>query len=206
MFRGCLSPSPGGTTVCTQQLVLIIVFRRLSVFLVEQSKQDNRQLPKKIISTNCCIHTAVPPDDGPRYARNMKRLTKYTTNKLCIKLVSLYNNYLEMHGQQNIKRVEALPTHRLTETASMATVNLLLKPMEAPPLFSTRHLYSSGHRQWHSTWCCAPSWLFHRVRAGHRLWWTCTGLQGTALLQNSLSKNKSTATLNSMTTYSTGRQ
>jgi hypothetical protein len=25
----------------------------------------------RIISTNCCIHTVVPPDDGPRYARNM---------------------------------------------------------------------------------------------------------------------------------------
>jgi hypothetical protein len=36
--------------------------------------------------------------------------------------------------------------------------------MEAPAPFSTRHLYSSGHRQWHSTWCCAPSWLFRGVR------------------------------------------
>jgi hypothetical protein len=26
---------------------------------------------KRIISTNCCIHMVVPPDDGPRYARNM---------------------------------------------------------------------------------------------------------------------------------------
>jgi len=26
---------------------------------------------KRIISTNCCIHTFVPPDDGPRYVRNM---------------------------------------------------------------------------------------------------------------------------------------
>jgi len=26
---------------------------------------------KRIISTNCCTHTVVPPDDGPRYARNM---------------------------------------------------------------------------------------------------------------------------------------
>ena len=26
---------------------------------------------KRIISTNCCIHTVLPPDDGPRYARNM---------------------------------------------------------------------------------------------------------------------------------------
>jgi len=24
-----------------------------------------------ILSTSCCIHTVVPPDDGPRYARNM---------------------------------------------------------------------------------------------------------------------------------------
>ena len=32
-----------------------------------QSNQDNRQSSKKIISTNC-IHTVVPPDDGPRYA------------------------------------------------------------------------------------------------------------------------------------------
>ena len=26
---------------------------------------------KGIISTNRCIHTVVPPDDRPRYARNM---------------------------------------------------------------------------------------------------------------------------------------
>jgi len=34
-----------------------------------QSNQDNIQSSKK---NNCyCIHTVVPPDDGPRYARNM---------------------------------------------------------------------------------------------------------------------------------------
>jgi len=44
----------------------------------------------RIISTNCCIHTVVPPDDGHRYARNMYMLTKYTKNKLCIKLGFLY--------------------------------------------------------------------------------------------------------------------
>jgi len=32
----------------------------------------------------------VAPDDEPRYALNMWRLTKYTNNKLCIKLVVLY--------------------------------------------------------------------------------------------------------------------
>ena len=26
---------------------------------------------KRLISINCCIHTIVPRDDGPRYARNM---------------------------------------------------------------------------------------------------------------------------------------
>ena len=45
---------------------------------------------KRIISTNCCVHMVVPPDDGPRYARDMYRLKKYTKNKLCIKLVLLY--------------------------------------------------------------------------------------------------------------------
>ena len=51
-----------------------------------QSNQDNSHL-KIIISTNCCIHMVVPPDDGPRYAQNVYRLTKCTKNKLCIKLV-----------------------------------------------------------------------------------------------------------------------
>ena len=54
-----------------------------------QSYQNNRQSSKRI-STNCCIHTVVPPDDGPRYSRNMYRLTKYTKNKLCIKLAFRY--------------------------------------------------------------------------------------------------------------------
>jgi len=37
-----------------------------------QSNQDNRQSSKKrIISTSCCIHMVVPPDDGPRCTQNM---------------------------------------------------------------------------------------------------------------------------------------
>jgi len=36
---------------------------------VEPTRITNGYL--KRISTNCCIHTVVPPDDGPRYARNM---------------------------------------------------------------------------------------------------------------------------------------
>jgi len=42
------------------------------------------------ISTNCCRHTVVPPDDGHRYTRNKHKLTKYTKNNLCFKLVLLY--------------------------------------------------------------------------------------------------------------------
>jgi hypothetical protein len=55
------------------------------------TRTTDRRL-KRIRSTNCCIHTVVPPDDGPWYARNMERLTKYkyTENKLCIKLGFLY--------------------------------------------------------------------------------------------------------------------
>ena len=45
---------------------------------------------KRIISTNYCIRTVVPPDDGHRYARNKQKFTKRTRNKLCIKLVFLY--------------------------------------------------------------------------------------------------------------------
>ena len=50
-------------------LVLIILFRRLSFVLVglEPTRTTDSHL-KRIINTNCCIHTVVPPDDGRRYA------------------------------------------------------------------------------------------------------------------------------------------
>jgi len=75
MFRAYLGQSSGGTTMCIQQLVLIILFRWLFVVLVglensNPTRTTNSHL-KRIISTNCCIHMVVPPDDGPRYARNM---------------------------------------------------------------------------------------------------------------------------------------
>ena len=93
MFRAYLSPSSEDTTVCIQQLVFIIIFSHL----------------RRIICTNCCIHTVVPPDDGPRYARNMYRLTKYTKNKLCIKLVLLYTivvtSFLEISKKLEIRNL-----------------------------------------------------------------------------------------------------
>ena len=57
MFRVYLGPSRGGTTVCIQHLVILILL-------------DDCHLTR-IISTQCCTHTVVPPDDGIRYARNM---------------------------------------------------------------------------------------------------------------------------------------
>ena len=77
--------------MCTA-IVLIILFRGWSVVLVGlfQSKQDNRLSSKKNNKYNCRIRKVVSPDDGPRYPRNMYRLTKYTKNKLCIKLGFLY--------------------------------------------------------------------------------------------------------------------
>jgi hypothetical protein len=43
-FRAYLGPSSGGTTVCIQQLVLIILIVLVGLF---QSNQDNRQSFKK---------------------------------------------------------------------------------------------------------------------------------------------------------------
>ena len=92
MFRLYLCPSSGGTTVCIQILVLIVLLDECLFCWLDwnqfQSNQNNRQSSKRIISTNCCIHTVITPDDGPRYVQNTYRLTEYT--KLCIKLVFLY--------------------------------------------------------------------------------------------------------------------
>ena len=92
MFRAYLGPSSGGTTRRIQQLVIIILFRWLSVVLVGLDSNPTRTTDshlkriiitnsnstrttdnhlKRIISTNCCIPMAVPPDDGLRYVRNM---------------------------------------------------------------------------------------------------------------------------------------
>ena len=71
MFRAFRGPSSGITTVCIQ-VVLIILFRWLSVVLVgleNPTRATNSHL-KRIISTTC-IHTVVRPDDGPRNARNI---------------------------------------------------------------------------------------------------------------------------------------
>jgi hypothetical protein len=67
MFREYLGPLSGGTTVCIQRLVLIIL---VLVRLESSPTRTTDSHLKRIISTNCCIRTVLPPDDGPRCARN----------------------------------------------------------------------------------------------------------------------------------------
>jgi len=63
MFRVYLGPSLGGTTIRIQQLVL---------FFLDDCLLSCLDLHlNRIISTNCFIYSVVPPDDGPRYTRNM---------------------------------------------------------------------------------------------------------------------------------------
>ena len=69
LFRAYLGPSSGGTTVCIQQLELIILLDDcLLSWLGWKSNHDNIQSSKR--STSCCIHTVMHPDDGPRYGQN----------------------------------------------------------------------------------------------------------------------------------------
>jgi len=58
MFRAYLGHSSGGTTACIQQFYLL--------FFLEDSLSSNKNS-----KYNRWIHTFVPPDGGPRYARNM---------------------------------------------------------------------------------------------------------------------------------------
>ena len=91
---------------------------------------------KRIISTKCCIYTFVPPDNGPRYARNMQRLTKYTKNKLCVKLVFLYTivkPYLEDLLIANCRKLYfALFTSFIHISGRRKMLGLLRKPILQP--------------------------------------------------------------------------
>ena len=58
-----------------------------------------------VTNTRCRIDTINSPDDGHMAGRNMQRIEINIHEKeLCIKLV-IYEDYTEMHGQQNIKFV-----------------------------------------------------------------------------------------------------
>jgi len=53
------------------QHILSIFRPPLRVGLDSNRTRKTDSYLKITISTNCCIHRFVPPDDGPRYARNM---------------------------------------------------------------------------------------------------------------------------------------
>jgi len=109
-----------------------------------------------------------------------------------------------MHGQQNMQLLDALPMHRRTERASMGTVNLLLQtPRNLLPRFQLAiciHLDTVSDTPLGS----ALPVDYFTVRPQAVM--NSTDLQATALLENTISKNKSNATLIGITTYSTGRQ
>ena len=48
-----------------RNIVRIICVARWFFFVLVETRTTDSHL-KRIISTNCCIHTVVPPDDGPR--------------------------------------------------------------------------------------------------------------------------------------------
>ena len=68
----------------------------------------NRQWPKKNSNYQLLYAYGLPPGDGPRYVRNMYRLTKYTKNKLCMTLIFLCTNCMSL--------VQELPKHARTTT------------------------------------------------------------------------------------------
>jgi hypothetical protein len=53
MFRAYLGPSSGGTTVCIQQLVLIILFRCLTVVLAQTRWEDNIKMDLQEVGGGC---------------------------------------------------------------------------------------------------------------------------------------------------------
>jgi len=68
--------------------------------------------PHTKISTKCHINTAVPPDDGPIVARNMYRLINILRIN-CAPSWFYLQDYIEMHGQQNIKFISFLFVHNI---------------------------------------------------------------------------------------------
>ena len=99
MFRAYLGPSSGGTTVCMQQLVLIILFRRLSVFLVGFSLHDyidkhgHQNIKKNEIFSS---HDYIDMHGHQNIKKNE---------------IFYLHDYIDMHGHQNIKKNEIFYSH-----------------------------------------------------------------------------------------------
>ena len=101
MFQAYLGPSSGATTVCMQQLLLIILFKWLSVSF--QSNEDNRQSSKKnnkyqLLYTYGCTYLLMMDLDTPETCRRWRNVLRIS----CASSWLFFHNYIEIHGQQNI--------------------------------------------------------------------------------------------------------
>jgi hypothetical protein len=56
------------------------------------------------MSTNYCIYTVVPPDDGPKIRPKPVEVEKYAKNKLCIKAVLLCTIILRCTVNKTFKK------------------------------------------------------------------------------------------------------
>jgi len=82
MFRAYLGPSSGGTTVCVQQLVLIILFRWLFAWMDWNRTTDSHL--KRIISARFCIHTVyllMMGLDTPETCRDWRNILRISSAK-----------------------------------------------------------------------------------------------------------------------------
>ena len=64
MFRAYLGPSPGGFPYVYKNWYLLFFLDDCLLSWLDWTTDSNL----KIIISAKCIHTVVPPDDGPRYA------------------------------------------------------------------------------------------------------------------------------------------
>jgi hypothetical protein len=102
------------------QIVLSIFRQPVHVSGVSRPTSTTDSHLKRIISTNCCTHTAEPPDDRPRYDRNMKRLTKYTKYKLCLMLSFHYTNISRRTHNKTLKNTEYILQCFLSELQTLS--------------------------------------------------------------------------------------
>ena len=98
-FRSYQGLSSGGTTICIQQLVLIILFRWLSVVLVElfHSNQDNRQSSKKnnkyqLLYTYGCTYLLMMGLDTSETYRGWRNIIRISCALSWLSFTQLYRD------------------------------------------------------------------------------------------------------------------
>jgi len=112
VFRATQCSSSGESIVTIHHLVCISLCRWLSGIQVRRKLSSLLTcIPEshlhRLIHTRRCIDTIDSPDDEHWVARNMQR-SEINTLEKCVKLV-INKNYIEMHGQRNIKKCRSMP-------------------------------------------------------------------------------------------------